>query len=228
MDKGNGKQSGGTSRFADTKRHMRRGLSLFNAYKHSCSSYPYGCWQTQNTVVRSVLQQMLCPSDSSPTIWPSFAVSNYAGCWGNGGMAGCGYPYGWTCAYGTMFHISHIRIRDVDDGTSQTIAFGEIDEPSTRTMPLYSTTYCKREWGNSYVTRILRATGAPINSCPQTAILYAGRLCYPNAFGSRHEGGAFFTMCDGSTKFITESIDSRTFSALGTRNGNELIDDTDY
>jgi hypothetical protein len=44
---------------------------------------------------------------------------------------------------------------------------------------------------------------------------------YEVSFGSRHPGGAQFCLGDGSIRFLTESIDARLFSALGTRAGSE-------
>ena len=41
-------------------------------------------------------------------------------------------------------------------------------------------------------------------------------------FRSFHPGGAQFTMADGAVRFISESINMITFSALGTKAGNEV------
>ena len=45
---------------------------------------------------------------------------------------------------------------------------------------------------------------------------------------SKHEGGAFFLMCDGQVRFVSENIDMSAYRALATRANNELIDDEDY
>jgi prepilin-type N-terminal cleavage/methylation domain-containing protein/prepilin-type processing-associated H-X9-DG protein len=42
-------------------------------------------------------------------------------------------------------------------------------------------------------------------------------------FGSRHPGGVNFAYGDGSVKFLPESIDSKLYLALGSRNGEETI-----
>jgi len=42
---------------------------------------------------------------------------------------------------------------------------------------------------------------------------------------SMHPGGAQVTMGDGSTRFVTESIDVMTWRALGTRAGGEVVND---
>ncbi|MFM7833258.1 MAG: H-X9-DG-CTERM domain-containing protein, partial [Planctomycetaceae bacterium] len=41
------------------------------------------------------------------------------------------------------------------------------------------------------------------------------------SFGSRHTGGAQFGMADGSVRFISENVDLKVYSALGTRDGGE-------
>ncbi len=43
------------------------------------------------------------------------------------------------------------------------------------------------------------------------------------SFRSTHPGGCNFLLCDGSVKFIKQSIDLRTYRALGSRNGGEVI-----
>jgi prepilin-type N-terminal cleavage/methylation domain-containing protein/prepilin-type processing-associated H-X9-DG protein len=46
---------------------------------------------------------------------------------------------------------------------------------------------------------------------------------YEVSFGSRHTGGANFVLGDGSVRFVRDSINVQTFSALGTRAGGEVI-----
>jgi len=45
---------------------------------------------------------------------------------------------------------------------------------------------------------------------------------------SRHSGGINMGMCDGSVKFIKQSISTTTWWALGTRAGGEVIDASSY
>ena len=45
---------------------------------------------------------------------------------------------------------------------------------------------------------------------------------------SNHPGGVNVAFCDGSVKFIKDSIDLRTWWALGTRNGKEIISGDAY
>jgi len=48
----------------------------------------------------------------------------------------------------------------------------------------------------------------------------------PNAggsYGSNHSGGANFVLCDGSVRFIADGIDSKTFKALFTTAGRDVV-----
>jgi prepilin-type N-terminal cleavage/methylation domain-containing protein/prepilin-type processing-associated H-X9-DG protein len=45
------------------------------------------------------------------------------------------------------------------------------------------------------------------------------------AFRSTHTGGCNFLFCDGSGKFVRQSIDMATYKGLGSRNGGEVLGD---
>lgn len=47
-------------------------------------------------------------------------------------------------------------------------------------------------------------------------------------FYSFHEGGAHFTLGDGSVRFVTASVNARTFASLITRRGREVVDHAAY
>ena len=44
-------------------------------------------------------------------------------------------------------------------------------------------------------------------------------------FKSRHTGGAQFVLCDGSARFISETIDYRTYQRLGDRRDGQVVGD---
>jgi prepilin-type N-terminal cleavage/methylation domain-containing protein/prepilin-type processing-associated H-X9-DG protein len=54
-------------------------------------------------------------------------------------------------------------------------------------------------------------------NCPQALTL--GQW----AFRSNHPGGANFVFCDGSVKFIKNSVSDQAYQAIGTRRGGEVI-----
>jgi prepilin-type processing-associated H-X9-DG protein len=43
------------------------------------------------------------------------------------------------------------------------------------------------------------------------------------SFRSRHRGGAYFCMADGSLHFISETIDMSVYQGLATKAGHELV-----
>src|SRR5262249_45398563 len=49
-------------------------------------------------------------------------------------------------------------------------------------------------------------------------------------YGSNHPGGANFAFADGSVRFISNGINNnpQVFAALGTRAGNEVVDDAAF
>ena len=53
----------------------------------------------------------------------------------------------------------------------------------------------------------------------------AAQLQYAWGFGSWHTGGANFVFCDGSVRFLPDSISFPVFQALNTANGGEQLSD---
>ncbi|NBW97152.1 MAG: DUF1559 domain-containing protein [Planctomycetia bacterium] len=110
------------------------------------------------------------------------------------------------------------RLRDVTDGLSKTIFFGE-------SRPLCSS-YANAGWGATSSGHGRVSTQVPINvdTCTffndpsRGATSNCNLSCNDNlAFGfkSLHRGGANFLLGDGRTAFVGESIDHWVYQALG-------------
>jgi prepilin-type N-terminal cleavage/methylation domain-containing protein/prepilin-type processing-associated H-X9-DG protein len=106
------------------------------------------------------------------------------------------------------------RIRDVLDGTSNTLALGEekIGDPEGVGM------WGFRQWVDPF------AVSSTIKGINNTGDPAAWGY-YAQGFGSFHPGGAQFALADGSVRFISETIDIITFCALGTKSKREVVGD---
>ena len=117
------------------------------------------------------------------------------------------------------------RIRDLSDGTSNTVVIGESvggDE--------YKTSTHYGPWGLSGLHtcchgRVVSASSTLVDPAQFTAYMndwkinaaYAGdalRRQYAWGFGSAHEGGGHFLFGDGSVQFLSENMDYRNFCLL--------------
>ncbi|MFK7770365.1 MAG: DUF1559 domain-containing protein [Mariniblastus sp.] len=177
-----------------------------------------------------VLPVFICPADTLPDIRPSAfpdwrcAKSNYAGNIGSGHNAGGGYQRGDGFFYRFLESINGFA--NVTDGTSNTIAFGEVGGSSNGsapggenpTYPLWAGSP-KRGGSNSlshYANLREAWRNVPINLFNGGGPA-ANPDLWDRGFGSQHPGGASFAFVDGSVHFIAESVDLETYENLGLR-----------
>ena len=183
----------------------------------------------------TVLPVYLCPSNSmslthspiragganmAPTSVASrtiggFARGDYKGCLGSGGGSITGM-------FGKIKNTrTPTKIRDVLDGTSNTIAVGEgytrfarlIDgptHPNVIDFPVWIGT-------NSQHQNVVAETG--LNHIPNGGKnLPAGTWStYDDCFASEHVGGVQFLFADGSVRFVTDNINMTLYSNLGDK-----------
>jgi prepilin-type processing-associated H-X9-DG protein len=184
---------------------------------------------------------MVCPSDSGsatynhPGIQPHItAKGNYGAFFGNVNKGATR-----TLAAGHLpaaFGYRPVRIRDITDGTSNSMAFGEQlrggSDPAESMRGSYWYDFPGGAWifthigPNSPVPDSLR-----ISSCPAASNRPAQNLpCIPvnganEAVGSRshHPGGLNVTMCDGSVRFISSTIGLAEWRALGSIRAGDIV-----
>ncbi|MCA9058064.1 MAG: DUF1559 domain-containing protein, partial [Planctomycetaceae bacterium] len=132
---------------------------------------------------------------------------------------------------GMFYGCSKTRIRDLTDGTSNTLMLGES----------YTDTYVKDgqqmdywafgspqtggwdcipgDKGGTEYSEGLGSAVAPINSRLNPAL---PGVIQEMTFGSYHVGGAHFAMGDGSVRFISQNIDMGTYQGLASIRGGEV------
>lgn len=144
------------------------------------------------------------------------------------------------------------RFRDITDGSSNTICVGEATtgppyrNVSTKANPLVpaaGTQLAAQAWiiprplplsdqNNNFVTAGNFATTVwKMNLNPVVESVYDDAdlaNCNSTAdsttnFRSQHTGGVQFLLGDGSTRFISENVDSGVFNAIGTRANKETV-----
>lgn len=182
-----------------------------------------------------------CPSDTSAQYYPGTngIVGNWAtASYGLSGGAqresgnGCGTYPGNVFGTGPDDHTDSAdpsrisgmfsrygfsaAIKDVTDGTSNTILMGEYRAECSD--------HQRHGWANVNSNWLL--TTAPINF--QTCLGGGGCNSASNwntsqGFKSRHVGGAHILLCDGSVKFVSENIDYMTYQRIGDRRDNQPV-----
>jgi len=120
-----------------------------------------------------------------------------------GGIFGDGRP-GAPSSNGVLLFDSSVRIADIRDGTSQTLA---VAEDTGRGWPMDG------EWANG---ENIFDINHPIHRMQH------------NEIWSDHPGGASVLLCDGSVRLLLQAMSLDVLAALATRDGQEVIDQGAY
>lgn len=137
-----------------------------------------------------------------------------------------------------------VRLADITDGTSNTLLFGERSrwDANYNTFAAQGWDWNFRNYGNwcgasrLVLAHVTLSSYAPVNyrlpfdydnravavppanSAADFKYYIDLRTC---AFGSSHPGGANLALCDGSVRFVSETIPLVVLGALSTRKGGE-------
>ena len=159
------------------------------------------------------------------------ASSSYVGCVGSGDPSSL-YPYsptddppGRDNGNGLFFRNRSIRVADITDGTSQTLAVGEKSQNLARASWTGAVTHAAVP-----ITILQAEDGLSPESGDALVIAHTGEIDCPNSrpahadqFWSLHPGGANFLFADGSVRFVKEKRRLVIMQALATRAGGELV-----
>ena len=192
---------------------------------------------TSQLVGSVVLPGLICPSDSHPSTYFGLATQNYAASrgptdvfknpdcpcdyqWKSFAQAPLDDPYQFAGPFTRVG--TQTRFRDMTDGLTNTIFFGEVRPACSQ--------HAQNGWslsndGNGYCTTLI-----PINydTCKDNAQDPCRRPCTWNTevgFKSAHVGGTQFLLGDGSVRFISESINYQTYQNLGAKSDGNVVGD---
>ena len=186
------------------------------------------CTDPANQIAcQTVLPAFRCPSDPSPNTWslpqsgnPSntlatLPAANYVGSFGTQGYEDIcvspPFPAAQCAGNGMFFHNSSTNMRDVTDGTSNTVFLGE--HRTNASLGWHSTWVGVVAGGEEAISRVLAVSDHTPNHPAQ----------HIDDYSSWHTGGVHLLFGDGRVRFITENVDTILFRAMATRAGSEVI-----
>jgi len=175
-------------------------------------------------------------SGCAPYINPTIpAPAHYDANQGDYGHANTTEPSHLSGMFGRIL-IKQIGLESVLDGTSNTIMVGEV------LIECHDHSDGRGWWHFNQMNNAHASTSAPINTmdtcwatkkkktaCPLWSPSNRGLQVTPDTwnlswgFRSRHSGGAQFVFADGSTHFLTETINYDTYQALGGRRDGRQV-----
>ncbi len=127
-------------------------------------------------------------------------------------------------ATGVGFNCSKIGVRDITDGTSNTLMVGErafrFDNLNVGAANVFG--YSPHHNTTTDITRNHRAAGHAVLGIPLNGLNHSStnRIHQSRAFNSNHVGGVQFLLSDGSVRFLSENIDYNPLtSSSNTANG---------
>ncbi len=157
---------------------------------------------------------------------------------------------------GVFYPVSYTWIAEITDGTSNTAAFGEMglgdmsnaiatertDQFWTQTWPStpdQAIAQCQSFPASNLAYQGLSTDGVPwiegstsamynhVNTPNKRSCIFPpGRIM--NTANSFHPGGVNLAVCDGSVRFVKDSVSLPTWRALGSRNGGEVLSSDSY
>jgi prepilin-type N-terminal cleavage/methylation domain-containing protein len=190
---------------------------------------------TNALAMKTVLSVFRCPSDPSTDSWTIFdeatgstalaslPTANYVGSFGTEGAedlcTGPQFPGAKCAGDGVFYHNSVTRIRDLTDGTSNTLIIGE-HRTDTRSV---ITAGGEPEWHSTWVGYIAGGQEAAARILGVSDHTPNHHDQHMDDFASWHTGGVHLLMGDGRVRFLTENVDTNLWKGLATRSGGELI-----
>ncbi len=206
--------------------------NLYNAVNFNLTQNNY-----DNVTVAGIqLNILVCPSDPATAAQPIVSVnpgtnwtfnpqpttvigncffSSYAGCAGtffnNNYLGSTNYAARQAQTNGAIYPDANTTIASISDGTSNTFLIGEHSKGYFKQYdPKYALSDCAWYSGNYYDTQL--CTLYPPNVQSSSSGIKNFTYYFPSNSTSYHPGGVNMALCDGSVRFIKNTINSWSFT----------------
>ncbi len=184
--------------------------------------YVSGAPADTQRLLQTPIKTYRCPSDTLKALNTlitfgsnnhfRLATSNYVASVGTGSQTGTGANNG--VFYGNSWH----GVKDILDGTAQTIAVGE--RSASHQAAQWAGVGGNNSIGNEHQPRATARGGFVIN------FDYTGTGAPQNqskGYASYHPGGTQFVMCDGAVRFVSQNTNSTIVQRMAIRDDGEAI-----
>ena len=180
----------------------------------------------------ALLPIFVCPSDRGAGVYTMVsdlglamgqaATNSYAASYGSGLRIALEPDRG----NGLFFRNSQVRLADITDGSSNTLAIGERAALFTRAP--WAGAPCE---GTLHITPGAPTDSTAVGDSPTQPLAQTGshtlndRSADPDNFFTPHPAAGPFLFADGSVRGVRTQIDPAVFQALSTRAGGEVVSD---
>ncbi|MEW4564805.1 DUF1559 domain-containing protein [Bremerella sp. JC770] len=204
----------------------------YDLYDHSVNWHEGGA--TQKQVRTTPVPGWQCPSDRDAVIpdtsayWGDAGASikgNYGLNWGSNTFSDQGEPSPFNLHFGAQF-------RDITDGTTNTLAMMEMLKPASTAKEFRAWIWNDEPNAYMLMTRV-NPNSSVSDQNSEYCVDEPGRLpCVvvsddgDSSVTSRsmHPGGVQVLLCDGSVRFVSETISLPTWQALSSMGGGEVLE----
>jgi len=213
------------------------------------SIYGYGVHPNNVVPVSQVVKPFLCPSDKERVIEAGFGPTNYKWCRGSGRNGGSNRSADGVFVFdpqrfadildgtsntamfsesllgpggspGTPEPSGMLTAQNAAEVIVLLSGGGPLSEANCSVVGSTAAMNRGARWADSWVCYTSYDHWLPPNSqIPDCG--YQSYVWHPAR--SRHPGGANLLLCDGSVRFISDTIDLQTWHGVGSRNGGEVL-----